>query len=105
IQEPCDLLSELRRVVSGVFLGLTFFFPEGDRENAAAIAGLGLSTDLLFRNSALTSFSKSGWEVRILASCQGRALPTPPSTILEGAKIDALPVAETTLDWCLLEAK
>jgi len=104
IREPGDLLRELRRITSGSFLALTIFFPEDDKANAAAIAELGLS-ELLFRRSALECFTKAGWEVEVVASCLGKARPTPTSVVLEGTSIDTLPVAETTLEWCVLVAK
>lgn len=104
IREPGELLQELRHVVSGIFLVLTLFFPEDDEANKAFIDELGLSS-LLFRRPALVRFNEAGWEVKVLHSCFGKAQPTPVSTILEGAGIDALPVAETTLEWCTVLAK
>ena len=104
IREPGNLLRELRRIVSGFFLVLTIFFPEDDEVNAAAIAELGLS-ELLFRRSALECFTKAGWEVEVVASCFGKACPTPTGVVLKGASIDTLPVAETTLEWCILVAR
>jgi len=104
IREPGNLLRELRRIVSGSFLALTTFYPEDDEANAAAIAEMGLS-DLLFRRSTLEYFAKAGWEVEVVASCFGKAHPTPTGVVLEGAGIDTLPVAETTLEWCILVAK
>ncbi|MBC7264835.1 MAG: hypothetical protein H5T64_10850 [Chloroflexi bacterium] len=43
--------------------------------------------------------------MEVVASCHGKARPTPISVMLEGAAIDMLPVAETTLEWSLLLAK
>lgn len=104
IREPGDLLRELRRIVSGEFLTISIFFPEDDESNAALIAEWGLS-DLLFRHSLLQHFAQAGWDVEVAVSCFGKACPTPTSTVLEGATIDALPVKETTLEWCTLLAK
>jgi hypothetical protein len=36
---------------------------------------------------------------------RGLARPTPEGVILEGWGIDAFPVAETTLEWCVIEAR
>ncbi len=99
IREPGELLRELRRIVSGAFWVLTVF----DQANASAIAQIGLS-DLLFRRSALERFAQAGWKVKVAASCFGKARPTPAGVVLEGAKIDTLPVAETVLEWCILIA-
>jgi len=104
IREPGKLLRELRRVVCGEFLALSIFYPEDDEANAEAITELGLA-DLLFRQTALEHFAEAGWEVEVIYSCTGKARPTPTGRVLEGAGIDALPVAETRLEWCTLLAK
>lgn len=103
IREPGNLLHELRRTVSELFLALSIFFPEDDEANTAAIGEMGLS-DLLFRRSALKCFAKAGWQVEVVNSCFGKARPTPTGVVLEGASIDTLPVAETTLEWCVILA-
>ncbi len=103
IREPGDLLRELRRVVSGVLVALTFFFPEDDAANGALIEEFGLA-QMAYREPALAQFRQAGWSVQVAASWKGVARPTPPSVLLEGAGIDALPAAETTLEWCVLEA-
>jgi len=104
IREPGNLLRELRRIVSGEFLALAVFYPEDDEANVAVINELGLA-DLLFRRSALEGFAKAGWEVEVVYSCTARAQPTPTGVVLEGAGIDTLPVAETTLECCTLLAR
>jgi len=103
IEEPADLLRELRRIVKGEFLAISHFFPEEDEANAAAIREAGLSP-LLFRGSALDHFAASGWQVEMANVCMGEALPTPHSVLLDGAGVDALPVVETVLEWCVLVA-
>ncbi len=103
VREPGNLLRELRRIVSGFFLAISIFFPEDDQANAAAIGEMGLS-ELLFRRPALESFARAGWQVEVVNSCFGKARPTPSGVVLEGAGIDALPVAETVLEWCVVLA-
>ena len=104
IREPGSLLQELRRIVSDVFLVLSIFFPEDDAANKAAIDELGLAS-LLFRRPALAHFTEAGWKAKVIHSCFGQARPTPLGVVLDGAGIDALPVAETNLEWCTVEAK
>lgn len=104
IEEPGSLLQELRRVVSGTFLAISHFYPEDDEANAATIHQLGLST-LLFQRPALEQFRAAGWQVEVANPCRGPAHPTPTGVVLEGAGIDALPVAETVLEWCVLVAR
>jgi len=103
IEEPADLLHELRRIVEGEFLAISHFFPEEDEANAAAIREVGLSR-LLFRRSALAYFAAAGWQMEMVNVCLGESIPTPRSVLLDGAGIDALPVAETVLEWCVLVA-
>ncbi len=103
IEEPGDLADELRRVLQGEFLAITHFFPEDDEANAAAISELELAP-FLFRNSTLNLLSYSGFDVELKNVQRARAAPTPTSLLLEGAGIDALPVAETQLEWCVLVA-
>ncbi len=104
IEQPDRLISELQRIVAGEFLAISFFFPTEDEVNAAAIRQAGLAT-FLFRDSALAQFRAARWQVEIANSCTGIARPTPPGVILEGASIDAIPVSETTLEWCVLIAR
>jgi uncharacterized protein YbaR (Trm112 family) len=104
IEQPDDLLPELRRFVAGKFLAITHFYPEEDEANRAALQEFGLST-LLYHRSALSLFSSSGWQIEVANNCAGVARPTPKSVILDGTGIDAFPVSETTLDWCVLVAK
>ena len=103
IEQPAGLLQELRRIISGELLAVTFFYAEDDPANAAVIRQSGLDP-LLFRRPALELFAAAGFQVELQNVQVGRALPTPQSALLEGAGIDALPVAETTLEWCLLAA-
>ena len=103
IAEPGNLLRELRRVVSGTFWAVSHFYAEGDEVNATAIHEAGLAP-LLFRRSALELFAAAGWQVEVVNSQKGRALPTPRSELLGGAGIDGFPVAETVLEWCVLVA-
>lgn len=104
IDQPGELLTELRRVVSGEFLAITHFYPEDDETNLALLRELGLAP-LLVRRTALEMFAAGGWRVGIANSQSGRAVPTPISHLLEGAQIDGLPLAETTLEWCVLAAR
>jgi uncharacterized protein YbaR (Trm112 family) len=104
IREPRGLLKELRRVVSGTFLAIAHFYPENDKVNAAVIREAGLST-LLFRRPALECFSAADWLVEVSEVCVGEAAPTPVGVVLEGASIDTIPVADTSLEWCALVAR
>jgi uncharacterized protein YbaR (Trm112 family) len=104
IEEPGNLLQELRRIVAGTFLAISHFFPEDDETNVAAIDRLGRSA-MLFRRAALEHFAAAGWQVKVTNVCSGQARPTPTSVVLEGIGIDTLPLAETVLEWCVLVAR
>jgi len=103
IQNPGELMKELRRIVSGRFLAISIFYPPDDEDNASKLREAGLG-DLLFRQPAINTFNSAGWEVALDNLKHGKALPTPPSRLLEGARIDAFPVTETVLEWCVLDA-
>jgi ubiquinone/menaquinone biosynthesis C-methylase UbiE len=103
IQEPGNLLVELRRIVAGAFLAVSLFFPEEDEANAKVIQEARLDP-LLYRRTALQNFAEAGWNVEVKNTCVGAAHPTPPSVLLDGARVDGLPVANTTLEWCVLLA-
>lgn len=104
IEKPENLLSELRRVVSGKFFAISHFYQEDDEVNAEAMKKIGLSK-FLFRNFALESFYSAGWQVKIENMMIGKAYPTPKGEVIEGACIDAFPVAETRLEWGILVAQ
>ncbi|MGB9593313.1 MAG: class I SAM-dependent methyltransferase, partial [Anaerolineae bacterium] len=103
IEKPGELLAELRRVVSGEFLAITHFYPSDDEANLSVLREFGVAP-LLVRESLLGLMGQAGWRVEIANTQTGRALPTPASELLEGARIDALPIAETVLEWCTIRA-
>lgn len=101
IEDHGELLKELRRIVDGVFLAISHFFPEEDEANAQIIRQFGLEK-MMYRQAALAQFEEAGWVVGVKNSCVSEARPTPAGVILEGARIDGLPVADTQLEWCVL---
>jgi uncharacterized protein YbaR (Trm112 family) len=103
IEEPGNLLRELQRIVAGTFLAISYFFPETDEVNAKVIRAANLEP-LLYRHAALKHYVEAGWNVEVKNACVGEAHPTPPSVVLDGARIDGLPVADTNLEWCVLSA-
>ncbi|HLO33112.1 MAG TPA: methyltransferase domain-containing protein [Anaerolineales bacterium] len=101
IEEPGHLLGELRRIVTGAFLAISFFFREDDRANAKVIHEAKLEA-LLYRRTALEHYRAAGWNVEVKNACVGEAHPTPAGVVLDGARVDNLPVANTRLEWCVL---
>lgn len=104
IERPGELVQELRRVLSGTFLAICHFFPEDDDVNGAMIREWGLEP-FLYRRSALECFAEAGFRVELANVRTAIARPTPKSELIEGAGIDALPAAETELEWCVLVAR
>lgn len=80
------------------------FFPEDDVKNGQVIKKAGLEL-FLYQHSALEYFANAGWQIEIQSTCKSAAQPTPSSAVLDGLRIDGLPIANTTLEWCLLNLK
>ena len=104
IEEPENLLIELKRIISGKFFAISCFYQEDDKENAEVIKKLGMDK-FLFKHSALESFYSAGWQVKMENMMIGKACPTPKGEVIEGAGIDAFPVTETKLEWGTLVAQ
>jgi hypothetical protein len=103
IRDPGELGREIRRILSGTFLAISHFYPPGD-ENAGAIRESGLA-DHLYSGSAKRLLQAADLRVQAYNSCQGSASPTPVGQIIAGAQIDSLPVADTHLQWSVLEVR
>ncbi|HJT56597.1 MAG TPA: methyltransferase domain-containing protein [Ktedonobacteraceae bacterium] len=100
IEDAGRLLHELRRIVAGKLLAISYFLPENDRaENNARYS------PLLFRDEALERCREAGWQVELANVCKGLARPTPSGVLLEGAQIDGVPEVETVLEWGVLVAQ
>ena len=89
--------------MSGQLLAISYFYPPDDDANLTARRESGLDNSMLLE-PALNDFKRAGWDVSIrnLRSCLAK--PTPRSALIPDQGIDGFPVAETTLDWCVLEA-
>jgi len=103
IEGPDQLLFELRRIIAGDFLAISYFFDEDDKENATFIKESRLD-QFLFLRTTLEFFYASGWQVKTENMMLGKVSPTPASEILEGTRIDTLPLTETKLKWCVIAA-
>ena len=103
IKNAGQLCGEIRRILSGTFLAISHFYPPGDK-NAHAIREAGLA-DHLYLESVMRLMQRAHLKVRTLNSCQGPASPTPVGQVIEGARIDGLPVEDTELRWSVLEIR
>lgn len=104
VRDAAGLWRELRRIVSGTLLAVMHVYPDHDAANGAAIRQAGLESGLL-RDPLRAALSAAGWQAEFAHPCAGLARPTPASDVIEGARIDGLPVAETTLEWFTLVAR
>jgi uncharacterized protein YbaR (Trm112 family) len=103
VEQPGELLGELRRVVSGELLAISYFIDPEDVQNRAFIQENELSA-LLWRAELQKHLLAAGWQIQFANPCNAPARPTPTSQILEGAGIDAIPAAPTTLQWNIVRA-
>jgi uncharacterized protein YbaR (Trm112 family) len=103
IKQPGRLFKELRRIVSGRFLAITHFFPEGDG-NSKIIREAELDS-VLYKAEVVNGLKQAGFDVDALNICHGIARPTPKGEVLEGAAVDGLPVVETKLEWSVLDVR
>ena len=103
VEQPGELLRELRRVVGGRLLAIHQLYPDGDG-NEERIRELGMER-LAYRTPFLEELGAAGWDTSIVFESRARALPTPPSELFGGARVDGLPVAPTEVDWVVIEAR
>jgi uncharacterized protein YbaR (Trm112 family) len=103
IEAPGDLLRRLRQIVGGRFLAIHTFVDEADETNRAALRELKLE-EMAVEAQAVALFGEAGWQVAVANRWPALARPTAQSEILGGVGIDAFPVAETTIEWCVLDA-
>ncbi len=103
IENPGGLMCELRRIVHGRFLAISHFFSPTDCANLGVLLTFGLEKTML-RDHVLADWHQAGWTVDVQNALCARAEPTPKGVVLAEQGIDALPVAETELEWCVLEA-
>ncbi|MCD4686749.1 MAG: class I SAM-dependent methyltransferase, partial [Anaerolineae bacterium] len=102
IEQPGDLVRELRRVVAERLLSVMHFFPEDDVTHAGPIREHGLDI-MLYARRALAAFGNAGWRVVLENAFTGPASPTPHGDIIPSG-VDGLPVADTMLTWAVLVA-
>ena len=103
IQNPGNLLEELYRIVNGKLLAISSFYPEDDKKNGKVIEAGGLA-EMSYRDKLLQNCHNAGWVVEVRNACSIKTIPAPPGVVLEGARVDGLPVQSTDLEWCVLSA-
>lgn len=104
IEDPGELMKELKRIVRGTFLAISHFFPEEDYLNRDVIEEYGIEA-FVYKGSTLKYYSSTGWNAKIENACMAKALPTPVSEIFDGERADGLPVYPTELEWCTIRAE
>ncbi|MCP4143285.1 MAG: methyltransferase domain-containing protein [Chloroflexi bacterium] len=104
IEEPGELMKEIKRIVKGTFLAVSHFFPVKDDQNYELIKEAGIEA-FVYKESAMSHLAEVGWHTKIENVCLAKALPTPESKIFDGARADGLPVVPTQLEWCTIRAE
>lgn len=98
-----DALLELRRICSGSFLFTHAFCKPDDPVHAPMLRRHGYP--LAFLEDGLQALSRAGWAVDIIIQKRVPVRPTPSSTIVPEAAIDAFPLDDTEFDYALLRAR
>jgi SAM-dependent methyltransferase len=96
------LLRELRRV-GRELVATHLFYPAHDAPNRAAARELELE-ELLVSGPAHAAFADAGWNLSLEYEREVPTSPTPESALVPGVGIDALPVVDTRVTWCVLRA-
>jgi ubiquinone/menaquinone biosynthesis C-methylase UbiE len=102
LRHGAGVFEEIRRILAGSFLAVTHFYPADDG-SASTIVAAGLA-ELLYRPLLESRVASAGLRLRRHSSRLAPACPTPPSDLFAGGRLDLLPVTDTVLEWCLLEA-
>lgn len=90
-------------MVSGQLMAVHHFYPRVEDGNMALLREHGLDT-LMLEGSFMDLMREASWEVLLANRCSGKAEPTPPGRIIEGARFDALPAEPTVLKWATVVA-
>lgn len=101
IEHPGSVVSELNRVLKEKFMSIMMFFDESDIVHLDLLMQYGLFA-YATRNKALETFRKSAWRISLENQVIVKARPTPVGEIIEGGRIDGLPIEDTKLEFCVL---
>jgi ubiquinone/menaquinone biosynthesis C-methylase UbiE/uncharacterized protein YbaR (Trm112 family) len=99
-----SVFDELKRVLSGVFLGVANFYPPSGSINSEKISELGLGWSF-YKDDFLRKFRGKGFEVGLENACKGRNDPTPSGHYIKDAFIDSLPIESTYTEWYTVTAR
>ncbi len=114
IEESSALPRELYRVINvdtdhrgrehlGEFLAISHFYTEDDTSNGSVIRDLGLAP-FLYKQALMESFKEADFIVSVENTQESVAKPVPSSDLIPSVRMDALPVAETVLEWGVVVA-
>jgi uncharacterized protein YbaR (Trm112 family) len=114
IEESSALPQELYRVINvdtdhrgrehlGEFLAISHFYTEDDTSNGSVIQDLDLAP-FLYKQALMESFKEADFIVSVENTQESVAKPMPSSDLIPSVVMDALPVAETVLEWGVVVA-
>lgn len=98
-----SILTEIKRIDSGKFFGVSNFFDPEDSKNGAKISEIGLEWSF-YKENFLGRFRSNGFGIEVENVCSGRSEPTPSGYYFKEVVIDSLPVESAKTEWCTVVA-
>lgn len=104
IEQPGEVINEMNRISKGTFMSVMCFIDKYDKVHMDLLNKYGSMT-YATRDNAFETFKRKGWNVKIANSFVANVKPTPEGEILKGARIDGFPIADTKLEFCVIQAR
>lgn len=101
IENPGDVIKEMNRINSGVFLSIMKFIDEDDKANMEFMKKYGFDA-YATRERTTKIFEEAGFKVSVDNSFMADIKPTPEGEILEGQGIDGFPVSDTKAEFAVV---
>jgi ubiquinone/menaquinone biosynthesis C-methylase UbiE/uncharacterized protein YbaR (Trm112 family) len=103
IDNPDNIISELKRISSGEFYSVCSFCSEDDDINRADLRKSGIES-MYLKKKHVDEFVNNGWKVELLNPILAKSSPTPMSKILPNVGVDGFPVADGIFEHCIVKA-
>lgn len=103
IECPGEVTKEMNRITKDTFMSVMFFIDKEDKIHMDLFNKYG-NAAYVTRSNAIDTFKKAGWNVNIANSFLANIMPTPEDKILKGASIDGFPIADTKIEFCVIQA-
>lgn len=104
IEQPGEVIKEMNRITKQEFMSIMQLIENDDKVHMDLMEKYSSKAYATLEN-ALRTFNRSRWDVKVCNSFIANIKPTPEGEILKGASIDGFPVEETTIEYCVIQAK